>query len=139
MAFTFSPSLDSDLDTVRFNINDITFQSGPLPDGENVADETIDALLTSEGNATCATAALFDYLAAAWRNKPVFGPGELSTIHVNVAAGYEREAVKWRARCEATSGDDGLVSYSPRVGATAVTRVDSFSEAAAATEYAFDD
>jgi hypothetical protein len=127
MGFSFSPSLGSDLDRVRLNIHDIEFHSGPLPDGANVEDETITALLTSEGNVACATAALFDYLAAAWRNKPVFGPGELSTIHVNVANGYEREASKWRERCADTGGGNTGYDATPAVTVYSIRYDDAYA------------
>lgn len=109
MAFTYNTALDSDSrDLIRFHLGDTTADNGPLPDGANFSDEELDALLALYTDWECVVAAGFERLASAWASKPVFGPGELSTIHVDTGRKYERLATTWRERCENASAGGGL-------------------------------
>jgi len=66
MTFTYDNTLSTDLAVTRFNLSDISSGDGPYPDKTNFPDETINALLTSEGSTTGATAACFEALSTAW-------------------------------------------------------------------------
>jgi hypothetical protein len=108
VAFTYDPTLDTDLDKVRFYAGDTVYLDGPLPDGGNFSNEEITALLTIHAEWECALAACFEKLASAWASRPIFGPGELSTIHVDTGKKYERLAEVWRGRCLEASAGGGL-------------------------------
>lgn len=109
MAFYYNAELStSTRDLIRFHLEDIAEDNGPLPDGGNFSNEELDALLTMYTDWECVVAAGFERLASAWASKPVFGPGELSTIHVDTGRKYERLAAAWRERCVNASAGEGL-------------------------------
>lgn len=68
MAFTYDPTLASDRDMVRFELGDIVISpSGVMPDGTNVPDETIAALLTKHSdNTDLVFITLCKAIGAAW-------------------------------------------------------------------------
>jgi hypothetical protein len=50
-----------------------------------------------------AAALACDHLAALWTPRPIFGPGELSTTHVDMYRKFKQAANDWRA-IDATAG-----------------------------------
>lgn len=116
MAFTFNATPTTDRDKLRLAIGDVTENDGPAPDHDNLSDAMLDFWLEVGGGVPGAAAMAFDHLAALWISRPIFGPGELSTIHVNLARDYQRMADLWRAR-----------SSDPDVGASGVS-VTSFTK-----------
>lgn len=131
MEFTYDEGHGLDRDRVRFAIGDTVHGHGPRPDNGNFSNEELDALLAEYGNWPCATAAAFRALHAAWAVRPIFGPGELSTTHANVAAQHERAAAFWAGRCA-----DTQPAVVPVVRFIAVKRVDGYSDNR--TEYSTD-
>ena len=68
MAFTYSPALDTDLSRLRFEIGDTqAAPSGVMPNGDNVPDATISALLTRyTDDVDLAFIGLCQSIGAAW-------------------------------------------------------------------------
>lgn len=131
MGFTYDEGHGEDRDRVRFAIGDTVLGHGPRPGDGNFSDEELDALLVQYESWPCATAAVFRALHAAWAVKPVFGPGELSTVHANVAAQHDRAAAYWTQRCSETQS-----TAAPVIRHIAVKRVDGYTDNL--TEYATD-
>ena len=125
MAFTFNitPPV-SDRNQLRINIGDVTENDGPAPDRSNLSDELLDRFLTLADSVAGATAMAFDHLATLWISRPIFGPGELSTVHTNLYEKFRKAADDWRAR--ATTGSDLGSGTVVTVGS--FTRVDGFSD-----------
>lgn len=132
MGFSYDESHGQDRDRVRFAIGDTAYGHGPRPDNGNFSDEELDALLTEYGSWPCAVAAAFRSLHASWAVRPIFGPGELSTTHANVARQHELAANYWLDRCAETQSTD-----SPVVQSISFRRLDGYSDAA--TEYSTDE
>lgn len=109
MAFTYVGDLSTDLDSVRFYIQDITDGSGPLPADANFADAALNGLITSEGNWQRATAAAFETLAAAWTRHVTFTADGLSLSRSDIADGYAEKAALWRKRWGSASGQIGTL------------------------------
>lgn len=124
MAFTFNGTPTTDLDHLRLAIGDTTSGDGPAPDHSNLTDEILEFFLDTGGGVAGAAAMAFDHLAALWISRPIFGPGELSTIHVNLARDYQRMADLWRARSnDPDAGGSGVT-------VTAWTKEDAYTDAA---------
>lgn len=66
MAFTYTGNLDTDLDRVRFEIGDTVADAGVMPNGANIPDATINALIAREGSWGAAAAAACEALARHW-------------------------------------------------------------------------
>lgn len=66
MAFTYIGDLSTDLDKLRFEIGDTVSGTGVLPDGSNIPDATLNAVLTQEGSVGLAAARVCESLARAW-------------------------------------------------------------------------
>lgn len=98
MTQTFNLVPTSDRDQVRIHIGDTKMGDGPAPDRKNVSDEILDYFLEAGGGVSGAVPLAFDHLAALWISRPIFGPGELSTSHVDMYRKYQRAATDWRAR-----------------------------------------
>jgi len=109
MAFTYVGDLSTDLDKVRFCIQDITEDSGPLPADANFSDAAIAGLITLEGTWQRATAAAFETLAAAWTRHVTFTADGLSLSRSDIADGYTEKAALWRKRWGSASGQIGTL------------------------------
>lgn len=121
MTFTYSGDLGTDLDKVRFYVQDMTSGAGPKPADANFTDAEITGLITAEGTWQRAVAAAFETLAAAWRRYPSFASPSLSLSRSHIADGYAKQAEAWRARYGlSTSG-------ASRAGSRVVTRQDGYS------------
>ncbi len=82
MTFTFDPALATDLALVRFNIGDTSEK------GAYLADETIDALLTSEGSVGGAVIASIRYILTQL-STPNFKKDWLSVDYKTAREGFE--------------------------------------------------
>jgi hypothetical protein len=124
MAFTYAGTLATDLDKVRFYINDVTENSGPKPGGGNFTDAELTNLVTAEGSWRKAVAAAFETLAAAWSTyvDTTVGPRRQSLSQV--ADAYRDMAKQWRKLYGAASSS----------GTRAPTRIDGYSDDVAADE-----
>lgn len=121
MAFTFLNPPQTDRDALRIAIADTKSGDGPAPDMANLDDSLLDHWLSVGGDVNGAAALAFDHLAALWISRPIFGPGELSTVHTNLADKYMKLAKEYRAR----SSDPDVSAAVVRVGGFA--KVDGFS------------
>lgn len=123
MAFTYSGTLATDLDKVRFYLQDTVSGSGPKPGDGNFTNAELTGLITAEGTWQRAVAAGFETLAAAWRRHPDFTADGLSLKRGSIADGYAKQAKEWRS-------DYGTAAR-PRTsaaGGRATTRIDGYSE-----------
>lgn len=97
MTFTYSPTPTSDLHKLRVAIADVKPSDGPAPDRSNLEDELLAYFLSEADSVAGAAALACDHLAQLWISRPIFGPGELSTIHVDMYRKFKQAAADWRA------------------------------------------
>jgi len=119
MTFTYAGTLATDLEWVRFHIQDVTVSAGPKPDGANFTDEELNGLITAEGSKGRAVAACFEALSSIWRTRYNFSTEGQRFDRASVADGFATLAAQWRAKY----GSGGS-----RVSDGAVTRVDAYSD-----------
>lgn len=119
MTFTYLGTLATDLDTIRFEIQDTVENSGIKPNGGNFTDEEINGVLAGEGNVNRTVANLYERLATAW------------SIKANTQVGARREDLGKIADNFRKLGQD----YRNRYGYGSVTiatgfgtRVDGYSQ-----------
>ena len=105
MAFTFNATPTTDLDSLRIAIGDVTEHDGQAPSRANLTDALLGYFLEEAGSVAGAAAMAFDHLASLWIAHPVFGPGELSTTHVDIYRKFKAAADDWRGR---VTGDGGI-------------------------------
>lgn len=98
MAFTFNIPPTTDRDDVRLAIGDVTENDGPAPDRANLADALIDRWLEVGSGVWGAAALAADHLSSLWISRPIFGPGELSTVHTNLSGLWSKRADEFRKR-----------------------------------------
>jgi hypothetical protein len=125
--FTYDGTPDTDLKKLRVIIGDIVLDNGPAPDHANIDDALLNYFLETAGGVNGAAALAFEHLAALWVSRPIFGPGELSTIHTNLYSNYMKLADEWRGRSSDPDVSGAVVSV------MSFTRVDGYTDAA--TEY----
>ena len=123
MAFTYNGELSTDLDKVRFYIQDTVSGSGPKPSDGNFTDDEVTGLLTVEGSWQRAVAASYEALAAAWRKHVSFQADGLRMDRSDIAKSYAEQAKQWRVKY----GGAGSTSTTGKAGSRAVTRVDGYS------------
>jgi hypothetical protein len=120
MTFTYVGDLSTDLDNVRFNIGDTVENTGVRPSGSNFTDEEIGGLITREGSWQKATAAIYETLAAEYARFVNLTLGPRREDMSDAAKMYKGLAEEWRAEYGTSSAG--------RVGSSAVTRVDAYSD-----------
>lgn len=125
MTFTYAGTLTTDLDKVRFYIQDTTASSGPKPDGGNFTDEELGGLIAAEGSWGRAVAGAFEALAALWSPRYNFASEGQRFDRASVAKQHAEAALTWRKKYGSTGS---------RVGSTATTRVDAYSTDIASDE-----
>lgn len=97
MTFTYVGTLATDLDKIRFKIQDTVSGSGVKPSGGNFTDEEIAGLLAVEGNnINRAVAALYEALSVAWANRVDSKMGSRDEKLSQTAARYAKLAEEWR-------------------------------------------
>ena len=122
MAFTYSDTLLTDHDKVRFWLQDTVDGQGQKPQNDNFSDGEIDALVTIEGTWQLAVAAGFETLAAAWQSKTSFSVFNGSYSRSDAAKGYLALAEKWREDYGFEGGaTDGLGAKTTDFGGDTVT------------------
>ena len=119
MTFTYAGDLSTDLDKVRFYIQDTTENSGPKPGGSNFTDEELEGLIDTEGSWQTAAAAGFEVLASVWATYADLAVGPRRESYSQIAERYQEMAQDWRAKHGASGGGAGY---------RAVTRVDGYSD-----------
>lgn len=98
MAFTYLGDFSTDLDKVRFHLQDTVENNGPKPSNKNFTDAELTALISLEGRWERAVAAGFETLAAAWQPETSFSVYDGSFTQSDAAKGYRELAKQWRAR-----------------------------------------
>lgn len=96
MAFTYIGDLSTDLDKIRFRIQDTVENSGPKPLNGNFTDEEINGLLTIEGTVGRTEAALYETLESAWANYIDTEIGSRDEKQSQVAKRYAAKAARAR-------------------------------------------
>ena len=125
MTFTYTDTLLTDRDRIRFYLQDVVTGSGPKPSDGNFTDNEVAALVTVEGSWQRAVAAGFETLASAWRRYPNFKADGLTLSRSDIADGYAEQALEWRRR-----HGYGITT----AGSRAVTRQDGYSDDIDSTE-----
>lgn len=125
MTFTYTGTLASDLDKVRFYIADRSLNNGPRPGANNYTDEELSGLISVEGTWQRAIAAAFETLAAEWSDEVNIAVGPRREDLSQVAQYYLKQATIWRNRHGVSTGGAG--SRSP-------TKVDGYSQDIASDE-----
>jgi hypothetical protein len=124
MTFTYVGDLSTDLDKVRFYVQDTAEGSGPKPSGVNFTDEEIGGLVTAEGSWQRSVAACFDALASIWGRYADITAGPHRESLSQIAEGFRKRAEAWRKEHGSTS----------RASISAMTRVDGYSDDVASNE-----
>ncbi len=119
--FTYDEPPLGPRDELRAIIGDVTENDGPTPSRANLSDELLDYYLEAAGNLPGAAARAFDHLASLWTSRPIFGVGELSTIHVDISKKYTELANLWREREAESQG-----STAAAIAGMTMVRVDAY-------------
>ena len=94
--FSYSPTQATDLDRIRFHTGDTMLGNGVRPNGANVENEEITAVLALEGSWQRAVAGVFEMLAAAWASHVDISMGDASFGRQTPSVRYEALAKRWR-------------------------------------------
>lgn len=119
MTFTYAGTLATDLDNIRFQIQDTVSGSGPKPADANFTDEELNGLKTVEGTWQRTVAACYEVLGNAWAKHPDFTADGTTARQGQIADHYRKQAAEWRKRF-------GYGTAS--VGYRTVTRADAYSD-----------
>ncbi len=98
MAFTYTDTLLTDIDKVRFWIQDTIESKGPLPDNRNFSDAEVNGLLSIESSWQQAVAAGFETLSAAWAKETSFTVYNGAFSRSEAVKAYRDLAKTWRER-----------------------------------------
>lgn len=108
MTVTYVGDLSTDLDKVRFHIDDTVENSGVKPGGGNYQDAEINALLTANSNDIDRTITmLFQQLAASWARYVDTQVGDRRESLSQVAKQYRNLAQKWQSG-ELSTGENAV-------------------------------
>ena len=124
MSFTYIGDLSTDLDKVRFYINDKSADKGPKPEAENYTDEEINGVLALADSWEDAVANYLDALAMAWVIFPSFTADNFAISRSHITKNYQAQAQWWR-------DNHGLASLENKYGSPGsepITRVDAYSD-----------
>lgn len=125
MTFTYAGTLATNLDRVRFYIQDTVSGDGPKPDNVNFTDAELTGLLTVEGSWQRAVAGAFEALASAWARYADIQVGVRREALLAIAEFYRRQAKEWRDQYGASASG---------VGTRHPTRIDGYSSDVASDE-----
>ena len=124
MAVTYNGTLDSNLERIRFHIQDTTYGTGPKPGKGNFTDNELNGLVTTEGTWQRAVAAAFAALSALWRRYPALNGNQVTLDTLAIAESYAAQAKEWRRK----------YGSNIRMGSAVPTRVDAYSSDVTSTE-----
>jgi hypothetical protein len=119
MAFTYTDTLATNRDKIRFYLQDTVENSGPKPSDGNFSDAEIAGLVTAEGSWQKAVAAGYEVLAAAWAGYADWQAGPRRESASQIADRWAALAEEWRDRHGASA--TGAGTRHP-------TRVDGYSD-----------
>lgn len=102
MPFTYSDTLATNADKVRFHLGDTVQDTGPRPDGRNFSDNEIAYFLSEESDKwEAAVAHGFEVLQSEWTQYALSErEGDVSMSATQVADKYGKLAEQWRARSD---------------------------------------
>ena len=123
MGFTYTDTLLTDLDKLRYAIQDTVADQGIKPNGSNFSDEEIGGLVTLEGSWQRATAAAFEALSSIWATQENYNHDGLNRTW-DASKHFRELAKKWRAKYG--YGDDSTDGTA--VQSRPVTRTDAYSD-----------
>lgn len=118
---SFTTSLSTDIGLVRMELGDDVFGSGVLPNGSNLSDDQVQALLTREGSMMRAVAGACELLATRYAGLADLAVGPRRESLSQIGAAYSQRAESLRVRF-------GEPASSAAVWSVGVTRVDGYSE-----------
>ena len=98
MSFTYLGDLSTDLDKLRFEIGDNVQGQGILPNGDNVPDETLSALLVQQGSMGAAAVRVAEVMVAHWRRMANISVGARNEELGMIADGWQKTADQLRAK-----------------------------------------
>jgi hypothetical protein len=124
--FTYETSLATSKDRVRFQIGDTDPEAGPRPDSKTFSNEEIEAVIALEGTWQRAVAALFEVLAAEWRQHPTFSADQYSISNSHISRGYRDEADAWRKQYGYAG--EPVAAGGSKVKSVSPVRVDAYSD-----------
>lgn len=104
MTFTYNGDLATNLDEIRFQIQDTVENSGVKPSGGNFSDEEIAGLLTLEVTVGRTIARLYETLGTAWAKYVDTKIGSRDEKLSQVSKNYFALASQWRAKHGGGSG-----------------------------------
>lgn len=125
MTFTYAGDMSTDLEKVRFYIQDTVSGSGPKPSDGNFTDEELGGLITVEGNWQRAVAGAFEVLSSSWTTYADIRVGPRSESYSQIAEKYAQLASGWRSRYGGSA--TGAGTRHP-------TRIDGYSSNVSADE-----
>jgi hypothetical protein len=96
MTFTYVGDLSTDLDQMRFHIQDTVSGSGPKPSSGNFTDEEINGVNGIEGSVDRTVAVLLDTLAVVWTQYNDVRIGGRDEKLAAIAEGFAKRAKLWR-------------------------------------------
>lgn len=128
MSFTYSPTMSSDRDKVRFHVHDTARGHGPFPDDRNFDNAEIDGLISVEGVWQRAVAAAFEALAAAWRKYPNLESDQFGLSRSHIARGYADDAKVWRDKWGYAGDPNPALSPRNRAIVAGFIRADGFGD-----------
>lgn len=99
MTFTYVGDFSTDLDKVRFHIQDTIENSGPKPGtttATNFTDEEINGVLSDAGSVDRAVAVMFDALSAVWSQYNDIRTGPRDEKLSQQSELYRKRADQWR-------------------------------------------
>lgn len=94
--FTYDPTQPTDLDRIRFHVGDTMLNNGVKPNGQNLENEEITAVLAVELTWQQAVAGIFEMLAAAWATHVDISLGDASFGRQTPSQRFEALAKRWR-------------------------------------------
>jgi hypothetical protein len=96
--FTYDPTQPTDLDRIRFHVGDTMLGYGVKPNGANLENEEITAVLLVEETWQRAVAGVFEMLAAAWATHVDMSLGDATFGRQTPSVRFEELAKRWRER-----------------------------------------
>lgn len=110
---TFDPALGDDISFIRLYIGDTVVNVGPRPidEARNFEDETLEAVLTTQGHKNAAVAAMYEILAGEWQRFSISGnEGSFSVNAKDTSDNYWKLAQEWRNK-PGGAGPDKALQY----------------------------
>ncbi|MEO0595071.1 MAG: hypothetical protein AAF126_03075 [Chloroflexota bacterium] len=104
MAFNYVGDGSTDLDKIRFHIQDTVENDGAKPKSANFTDEEIGWLLSANGTVANTVGVLFDTLASAWSRYADTQVGSRRESLGKIASDYRDRAKQWRTENNLGSG-----------------------------------